>query len=173
MSFKDQVVRLAGMAAIAGVSVIVAPPGVAVAEGPGYGGTADQLSVRWSTTQAVGAALTVSGVGFRAGSSVALRVGDTVEELVIADATGAVTAGTAVTEAVGSSIIAVGQTPSGSTLTLVGFVPSPATGDGTRSLSTWVLPALGIVAIAGVLLGRSRRRSRRPRRVAADAERRN
>jgi hypothetical protein len=148
--------RLLALAAACGVALA---PGVAVAEGPGYGGTADQLSVQWQAADPASTELSVSGVGFRAGSQVVLRAGDATEEAVTADEVGAVRAvitdATSTTpQTAGASIIAVGQTPGGSTLTLVGFVPASSRSGGFRSLSTWVLPGLGIVALCGGGLAR-------------------
>ena len=150
--------RLLAVAVACGVALA---PGVAVAEGPGYGGTADQLSVQWQAADSASTGLSVSGDGFRAGSEVVLRAGNATEEAVTADDVGAVraviteAAGTT-SQAAGASIIAVGQTPGGSTLTLVGFVPASFRGGGFRSLSTWVLPGLGIIALGGGMIAKVR-----------------
>jgi hypothetical protein len=60
-------------------------PGAALADGPGYGGTADALTVQWQKSSG----LAVFAVGFRAGSAVKLRVGSSADTTVAADVSGA------------------------------------------------------------------------------------
>lgn len=152
--------------AAAAVVAIAGLPGQALAEGPGYGGTADQLGVVWWTADdAAGTAaeataataepaqtdaIVVSGVGFLAGSEVILRIGDQTEFAAVVDATGAVRTvvdlqAVDTTVDSGTSVLAVGTTPSGTTLTLVGFVPPRSTIPGRQSLT-------GQLAILGLLL---------------------
>ena len=152
---------LAGGVLACGVLVggVLLAPGAAWAEGPGYGGTADQLTLS-ATTDAVGAGsddgtvLAVYGAGFRSGSEVTLRIGDGAETTVTADETGALRAAVDASRT-GESVFAVGQTPSGSALTLVGFVPTRSGGAGEDSpLRRWLATGLGMVGGAGLLLRR-------------------
>src|SRR6185369_2681711 len=61
-----------GLAALLGPWLV---PAAAVAEGPGYGGTADAVTVQWQADTGDGEGLAVYAFGFRGGSPVALRVG--------------------------------------------------------------------------------------------------
>ncbi|UQU62405.1 hypothetical protein COUCH_25640 [Couchioplanes caeruleus] len=156
----------------------VVSPGVALADGPGYGGTADALTVQWQQpADAGGDGLAVYAVGFRGGSPVNLRVGAAAERSVIADASGAlrvlvvagatpapaptvdttvlpVGAGSAARLSTGTSVLAVGKTPTGALRTLVGSVPPPTTGRGVQDLAPWAGAA---AAVAGAALWLRRR----------------
>nr|BFE73318.1 hypothetical protein GCM10020092_066190 [Actinoplanes digitatis] len=122
-------------------------PGAALADGPGYGGTADALTVQWRPHAAAGDGLAVYALGFKGGSPVNLRVGAAAERTVVADAAGAlrvlvvsaaatpapaptpdttvlpVTDGSTDRLSSGTSVLAVGTTPAGAMRTLVGSVP--------------------------------------------------
>jgi hypothetical protein len=151
-------------------------PAPAHADGPGYGGDADSLTVRWQPQSgATGEGLAVYAVGFRGGSSVNLRVGAATDRAVKADASGALrilvvqaAAGIAaktselpVLEAAagrlsaGTSVLAVGETPAGDRRTLVGAVPPPAAGTGPADVVPWA----GSLALAGGAVLWFRRRS--------------
>ncbi|WP_199512051.1 hypothetical protein [Nucisporomicrobium flavum] len=158
----------------------VVSPGVALADGPGYGGTADALTVQWKQPAGAdtdGDGLAVYAVGFRGGSPVNLRVGAAAERSVIADASGAlrvlvvagatpapaptvdttvlpVGAGSAARLSTGTSVLAVGKTPTGALRTLVGSVPPPTTGRGVQDLAPW---AGAVAALAGAVLWLRRR----------------
>jgi hypothetical protein len=166
------------VAAVGALAVLLAP-GVAAAEGAGYGGNADALTVRWQDQSgnrtADGASLAVYAVGFRAGSAVAVRVGSAAERTVTTDASGAVRIllvssvaaahapaaapeGTVVlpldTSSVdrlsaGTSVQAVGRTPSNSTRALVGAVPPPPAGNGPQDLVLWAFVAAALLALGG------------------------
>ena len=153
-------------------------PGAALADGPGYGGTADALTVQWQSPADAGTdGLAVYAVGFRGGSPVNLRVGSTAEQAVTADAAGAlrvlvvngvtpaaaptpettvlpVAAGTAGKLSTGTSVLAVGQTPTGDLRTLVGSVPPLSAGRGVQDLALWAGAA---AALAGAVLWLRRR----------------
>ena len=156
----------------------VGSPGAALADGPGYGGTADALTVQWQSPADAGKdGLAVYAVGFRSGSAVNLRVGATAEQAVTADVAGAlrvlvvggvtpvpaptadttvlpVGASTAGGLSTGTSVLAVGETPTGALRTLVGSVPPPAAGWGVRDLAPWAAAA---AALAGAALWLRRR----------------
>ena len=156
----------------------VVSPGAALADGPGYGGTADALTVQWQSPADAGTdGLAVYAVGFRGGSPVNLRVGATTEQAVTADAAGAlrvlvvggvtpvpaptpdttvlpVDAGTAGHLSTGTSVLAVGETPGGDLRTLVGSVPPPTAGRGVQDLAPWAGAA---AAMAGAVLWLRRR----------------
>ncbi|GGQ73776.1 hypothetical protein [Couchioplanes azureus] len=157
----------------------VLAPGAALADGPGYGGTADALTVQWQTpSSATADGLAVYAVGFKGGSPVNLRVGADPERSVIADASGALrvlvlsaavtpapastpdttvlpaSAGTAGRLSPGTSVLAVGETPAGVLRTLVGSVPPPEAGRGMQDLAPWA----GAAALAGAAVVWTRRR---------------
>ncbi|BCJ49566.1 hypothetical protein Asp14428_10410 [Actinoplanes sp. NBRC 14428] len=168
--------RLRRSALVLAASVLgsVLAPGVALADGPGYGGTADSLTVQWrlpAGTTAEG--LAVYAVGFKSGSPVKLRVGAAAERPVVADAAGAlrvivVSAAAAATPAAtpdttvlpvtdpgaagrlspGTSVLAVGQTPAGALRTLVGSVPPPEAGRGLPDVAPWAGAAAVLAAAA-------------------------
>lgn len=148
----------------------VMAPGVALADGPGYGGNADALTVQWQSPADAGSdGLAVYAYGFRGGSPVNLRVGATAEKAVTTDASGALrvlmldasataatasaadltvlaaSAGTAGRLSPGTSVVAVGETPEGNARTLIGSVPPPAGGRGVQDVVPWA----GAVAVAG------------------------
>ncbi|WP_433795228.1 hypothetical protein [Actinoplanes sp. CA-252034] len=79
----------AGLAVAAVVLGTGVAPLPASADGPGYGGNADALTVIWEIN-AQRRGLAVYAVGFRGGSSVRVRVGSDPERTVIADPYGAV-----------------------------------------------------------------------------------
>jgi hypothetical protein len=181
------------LAAVGALAVLLAP-GVAVAEGPGYGGSADALTVQWQDESgdrtADGASLAVYAVGFRAGSAVELRVGSAAERTVTTDASGAVRVllvgsvraaharppeGMVVLPldpssvdrlAPGTSVQAIGRTPSNSTRALVGAVPPAPAGNGPQDFVLWAFVAGALLALGafarragplGLVLNRVRR----------------
>ncbi|GAB1640533.1 hypothetical protein [Krasilnikovia sp. MM14-A1259] len=171
--------RSAPLLLAAGTLAAVLSPGVALADGPGYGGTADALTVQWHGKRSADG-VAVYAVGFRAGSTVDLRVGSAPNRKVAADAfgglrvlmvaAGAVTSekpptGTAVVpvEAAatggrlssGTVVQAIGQSPAGSVRTLVGAVPPPDAGGGVSAVMPWTGAAAVLVGI-GVLMRRLR-----------------
>jgi hypothetical protein len=162
-------------------------PGAALADGPGYGGTADALTVDWADDSDAGTAtadgLAVYAVGFEGGSRVTLRVGAAEDRTVDADTSGALRvlvvnsteAGQAAPAAettvltvtdlatsalsAGTTVQAVGRTPAGTARTLIGAVPPPATGS---SRPWWWLAGAGAAGIGALALVR-RLRGQRPR----------
>ncbi|BEL07964.1 hypothetical protein Q0Z83_061550 [Actinoplanes sichuanensis] len=79
----------AGLAAATVVLGTGLAPLPASADGPGYGGNADALTVIWEIN-AQRRGLAVYAVGFRGGSSVRVRIGSDAERTVVADPYGAV-----------------------------------------------------------------------------------
>ncbi|MFI5495087.1 hypothetical protein [Actinoplanes sp. NPDC051859] len=155
-------------------------PSAALADGPGYGGTADALTVQWQPPAgATGDGLAVYAVGFKAGSAVNIRVGSDPERPVVADPAGALrvlvlvasatptpastpdtTVLTAAAGAVGrlasgTSVLAVGETPTGVLRTLVGSVPPPDSGRGLQDIAPWA----GAAALLSSLVVWTRRRT--------------
>ncbi|GID93823.1 hypothetical protein ACFQFC_07280 [Amorphoplanes digitatis] len=147
-------------------------PGAALADGPGYGGTADALTVQWRPHAAAGDGLAVYALGFKGGSPVNLRVGAAAERTVVADAAGAlrvlvvsaaatpapaptpdttvlpVTDGSTDRLSSGTSVLAVGTTPAGAMRTLVGSVPPEQAGRGIQDLAWWAAAAAALGAVA-------------------------
>jgi MYXO-CTERM domain-containing protein len=162
-----RLVVASGLAVFA-TGVALAP--VAAAEGPGYGATADELSVSWDASPAPQAAgpgdvapsgprLRLQGVGFRGGSSTEVRFGDGGTRTIAADDTGTVQASVVaatVTSAPGTSVVALGVTPSGSRRVLVGSVPPQPSGRGPADVVP-VVAGAGAVLMAGSALRRRRR----------------
>ncbi|RZU54374.1 hypothetical protein EV385_6325 [Krasilnikovia cinnamomea] len=116
----------------AGTLAAVLTPGVALADGPGYGGTADALTVQWEGrgNNNAGRAVAIYAVGFRGGSSVAVRVGSAPERKVTADAFGGlrvvlVAAGRKA-GAAARSASGVGAAAGFGSAAMVGAVPGPA-----------------------------------------------
>ncbi|GLY98716.1 hypothetical protein Acsp02_59700 [Actinoplanes sp. NBRC 103695] len=136
----------------------VLAPGAALADGPGYGGTADSLTVEWQAQKAR-PELAVYAVGFKGGSPVRLRVGSGTEESIAADTAGALkmlVAQAGGRLAPGTSVVAVGKTPAGALRTLVGSVPPPAAGTGLSDMAPWT----AAVALAGAAVAATVTRSK-------------
>jgi hypothetical protein len=150
----------------------VLAPGTALADGPGYGGTADALTVQWEDKSA---GLAVYALGFKSGSPVRLRVGSGAEESVAADTAGALrlmvgsAAGAAARLTPGTSVVAVGKTPAGAMRTLVGSVPPPAAGTGLSDVAPWATGVALAGAAAAAALTRSKPGRHRPGRHRAPA----
>ena len=104
-----------------------------------------------------GAGLRVGGVGFRGLSVVSVRVGSRPAFLARVDRTGTlvVTAPAAAADAItaGTSVVALGRAPSGTSKTLVGSVPPRPSGTGPVDLVPWVITAV-IVGLLGSWLVR-------------------
>jgi hypothetical protein len=149
----------------------------AVEEGPGYGGTAESVTVQWQDDAGQNDGLAVYAVGFRGGSPVDLRIGSAADRTVYADDAGALrilvvgaadaagakaTSGMTVVPvdaahfATGMSVQAVGQDPAGGIRTLVGAVPPPAAGGWLPQAAPWA--ALAIALAAAATISRKRRR---------------
>jgi hypothetical protein len=143
-------------------------PGVAAAEGPGYGGGADRLTVKWPDARSGRApagrvSVAVYGVGFRGGSQVSVRVGSGADRLVSADAAGSLSilvapanAGAAGLSS-GTTVVALGRSPAGTPLRLVGFVPPEHAGHGSADLAAWTVAGLAALGLGGGVLRRTRR----------------
>jgi len=170
---------LCGAVALAGVLLT---PAAAAAEGPGYGGTADAMTVQWQTEPSSTEGLTVDAAGFRADSPVVLRVGSAADQTAVADAIGTLhllvvsaadavrvrpAAGLTVVQlaaatgrfSTGLSVQAVGHDPAGGIRTLVGSVPPRAAGNHVLDAAPWV--ALGAVLVGWGLIVRRRHGSKR------------
>jgi hypothetical protein len=153
---------LPGLLAAAVTLVLLASPGVAAAEGPGYGGKADKLVLkRKDKQQGKGSdsagELAVFGVGFRGGSKITLRIGSGEDKAAVADESGALRVLVNGSAHAGTTIVAVGQTPSGSAWTLVGSVPSEEAASGPQDFTSWIIAGLGALALAGGFAARLRR----------------
>ncbi|GAB1691886.1 hypothetical protein [Krasilnikovia sp. M28-CT-15] len=142
--------RSAPLLMAAGTLAAVLTPGVALADGPGYGGTADALTVQWQggKNSNHGQAVAVYAVGFRGGSTVAVRVGATPERKVTADAYGGLRVvlvaagvnppGKASGKASGSAIGTLAGFGSGA---MVGPTSSAGAGSGAASADTAAVEA--------------------------------
>jgi hypothetical protein len=140
----------------------VVSEGAALADGPGYGGTADALTVQWQPpADARTEGLAVYAVGFRGGSIVRLRVGSAETAAVTTDLSGAIRVLIVDESAVGSApatadatvlpvadvsggrfsagmtVSAVGETPAGVIRNLVGAIPPPEAGTGVQDVWRW------------------------------------
>jgi hypothetical protein len=144
-------------AVLASAGIAPAPAG---ADGPGYGGNADALTVLWQN-DAQQRGLAVYAVGFRGGSPVQVRVGSEQERTVTADPAGAVdlvlasavTSTSTTVAATGASVLVVGHTPAGEMRTLIGAVPPQVSGTGAAEIVPW-LAVMGGSLLAGLLLRR-------------------
>lgn len=169
------------MAAVLGVMcmvVLLCVAGVATAraaEGPGYGGTADELDVAWvdvQQPQAAGAGegtipasgsvpgLAVIGYGYRGQSEVDLQLGSASLSMSRVDATGTLDVVLDVPRSdqpqPGTSVLAAGRSPSGSAITLVGSVPPQSSGRGPMGWVPWIVPVLLAVLAARSVIRRLR-----------------
>ena len=94
--------------------------------------------------------LAVTGIGFRGLSVVDVRVGSRPAFTVRADDTGTlaidISAGNDDSISVGTSVVAIGRAPSGTSKTLIGSVPPQPTGHGPIDAVPWIT-----VAVVGVL----------------------
>jgi hypothetical protein len=152
-------------AMLAGLLFPVLTASAAWAEGPGYGGGADRLTVRWQAENVKNSkVLVLYGVGFRSGSGVTVRVGSGADQTVLADDSGVLRVPLA-TETVsarlspGTSVFAAGETPAGTRWTLVGNIPPASSGRGPGDYVPWLLGGLAVVALGGGLLRPRRRRA--------------
>jgi len=171
--------RSAPLLLAAAVLGAAGPGGAALADGPGYGGTADALTVQWQPPEGASAeGLAVYALGFRAGSPVSLRVGAAATTTVTADLSGAVrvlvVAASAATSppagadatvlpvehissgrfAAGMVVSAAGQTPAGVIRNLVGAIPPAEAGTGVQDVVRWG----AVVALLAGAAGWIRRR---------------
>ena len=157
------------------LGLLVGPAAAAAEEGPGYGGTADSVTVQWHADAGDAEEVAVYASGFQGGAAVQLRVGATADRTVYADEYGALrvlvvdaadladagpAAGTTVLPvdagglATGASVQATGPDPAGGIRTVVGTVPSRTTGNGALDVAPWV--ALAALAAWGLLTRRAR-----------------
>jgi hypothetical protein len=104
--------------------------------------------------------LAVTGVGFRGLSSVDVRVGAGDPFSVRVDDTGTLRiqapASSSDSVSSGTSVVAVGRAPSGTTKTLVGSVPPRPNGTGPVDLVPWVALVLGLGFVGTWIVGRTR-----------------
>jgi hypothetical protein len=161
-------------AAVITGSLVLAPAALA-SEGPGYGGTADQLAVSWTETERIvamgppgtsldieasGLALDIFGLGFRSRSEVVVTVGTNDPATIRVDPSGTLDleVGLEMLGAgpqPGTSVIVLGRAPSGTTRTLVGAVPPVPSGTGPADLVPWLV-ALALTGAGAVALRRRR-----------------
>lgn len=164
-------VSVAGAAACVGILW----PAVAQADGPGYGGSADRLSVSWAAGSGGSAALpgggggsgadllVVTGLGFRGLSAVSLQVGNRGAAVHRSSDVGSVrieVPSSEVPTAPGTSVIAIGRAPSGTTRTLVGAVPPRSHGPSPTDVVVVLGGALGLTMVVARQGGRVVRRRR-------------
>lgn len=164
-------------------SAVAAAPAALAVDGPGYGGTADGLSVSWTesdtTLHAMGPgeavqltpdtlSLDVYGLGFRGRSEVTVAVGTSEPLVSRVDPTGTLDLSVRVTKLSegpqpGTSVVVLGRAPGGSSRTLVGAVPPLPSGLGPADVIPWLVGgALTVVA------GTQWRRRRVARAVPAE-----
>ena len=154
-------------AALALATSAVAVPAVAWADGPGYGGTADQLQITWVTSSSseasahVGAAssndvistnaeeMKISGGGFRGESFVNIQIGSTKIQTRRSDMSGTLDMVVRSTpdDQPGMSVVAIGTSPGGTRRTLVGAIPPKPSGVGPGQIVPW----LGLATICGAV----------------------
>ena len=174
--------RLAVGALAVPIAVLLAAA-PAAAEGPGYGGTAGELSVTWTEPAPpayaapdippggpsvdpekigiveTGPQLTIVGLGFRQRTMINVQVGEIADLVRKTDVTGtmSVTVPAAESSEVppGASVLASGLSPSGTTRTLVGSVPPKPSGVAPSSVVPWLAAAF-VVGGAVVLVRRWR-----------------
>jgi MYXO-CTERM domain-containing protein len=159
---------------------VVAP--AAATEGPGYGGTADELSVAWTTSDvqvlAMGApgtsdlqidgsplSLELYGLGFRGRSEVSVSVGSSPAVTMRVDETGTLDLAVPVERLgagpqPGTSVLVLGRAPSGTTRTLVGAVPPLPSGVGPAQIVP--IGAAALALVGGAVAVRRRRRDGTP-----------
>jgi hypothetical protein len=118
---------------------------------------------------AQGSDLHVGGVGFRGLSVVSVRVGSRPAFLARADSTGtlSVLAPPSAADAIsaGTSVVALGRAPSGTSKTLVGSVPPRPNGTGPVDLVPWVALAALIGLVGSWLVRRLGSASSRVREI--------
>jgi hypothetical protein len=138
--------RKVGLVLAAAVIGAGLAPMPASADGPGYGGDADALSILWGSDARTSDVAVYAG-GFRGGSAVRVQVGADGKS-VTADPYGTVdlllsavvTSDAAVT---GATVLVTGHGPTGQARTLVGAVPPKATGSGMIELLPWAAALAG------------------------------
>ncbi len=146
------------------------PENQAMAAGPppvpsGQDGTGSVRDPERMAMSAGASSLRVDGIGFRGLSEVVIQFGSEDPVAVRADQTGTVLADFPATEvaAPGTTVVAIGRSPSGATRTLIGSVPPLAHGADLMGLVPWLLAApVALIALAALL-------RRRPSPTAAHA----
>jgi len=171
----------AASAALLAGSVLWAPAALAQ-EGPGYGGTADELAVTWTEPDRVLAmggpaasieleasnlALDVFGLGFRSRSEVLVTVGTNNPVTTRVDPTGTLDLSVGLERLdagpqPGTSVVVLGRAPAGTSRTLVGAVPPVPSGTGPADLIPWVV---GVAAAGAGATALRRRRVLRGTKV--------
>jgi hypothetical protein len=128
-----------------------------VAVPAGSGGRGTGVVAAPAAVSPHGGSLHVGGVGFRGLSEVTVRVGSQPVFVARVDSTGtlSVTAPPSNTDAIsaGTSVVALGRSPSGTSKTLVGSVPPRPNGTGPVDLVPWMALAV-LVALSGSWLVR-------------------
>jgi len=170
----------AATAALVAGSVLVAPAALAQ-EGPGYGGTADELAVTWtegeellamgepgSTIDLEGSnlALDVFGLGFRGRSEVVVTVGTNDPVTTRVDPTGTLELSVGLQQLdagpqPGTSVVVLGRAPAGTSRTLVGAVPPVPSGTGPADLIPWIV-GLALAGAGAAAVRRHRVRASEP-----------
>lgn len=148
--------RISSILMASAVLAVLLLPAAASAQYPPSGET---LTVEDSTV-AAGGRFTIGGGGFRAGSTVTIRIGSTVLGTATADSSGRFTFTGTLPRNTGAgtvTILAVGVDPSGaarSLSTALTVLPLGATGSNT---STMLFIAMGLIILGGAALAFSRR----------------
>lgn len=114
-----------------------------------------------------GLALVVDGVGFRGLSEVSVRVGSDEPFTTRVDDSGTLDVGVPLSQSEtaksGTSVVATGRSPSGTSMTLVGSIPPRPAGVGPVDLVPWVAAAVAIGLAGSWLVSRLS-----PRRVRTE-----
>ena len=109
--------------------------------------------------------LRVDGIGFRGMSEVVIQFGSEDPVAVRADQTGTVVADFPATDAAapGTTVVAIGRSPSGATRTLVGSVPPLPHGVNLMGLVPWLIAApVALIALAALARRRPQRAAQEP-----------
>jgi len=109
--------------------------------------------------------LRVDGIGFRGMSEVVIQFGSEDPVAVRADQTGTVVADFPATDAAapGTTVVAIGRSPSGATRTLVGSVPPLPHGVNLMGLVPWLIAApVALIALAALARRRPQRAAQAP-----------
>lgn len=139
------------------------PKSKAMAAGPppvpsGGSGEAELTDPERLAMSGDSATLRIDGIGFRGLSEVDIQFGSEDPVAVRADGTGTVVADFPATDAAapGTTVVAIGRSPSGATRTLVGSVPPLAHGIDLMGLVPWLIAApVALIAIAALARRRS------------------
>jgi hypothetical protein len=135
-------------------ALAAAPPPVPTDSNAGADSGPVRDPQRIATNAVASSSLLIDGIGFRGLSEVVIQFGSEDPVAVRADQTGTIEATFPATEASapGTTVVAIGRSPSGATRTLVGSVPPLPHGTNLMGMVVWVVVApIALVAVAGLL----------------------